>query len=154
VIDPSLDSPDRTLTAAEVELGTELPVVRFPLTVYRLVMWAGAGRDFNSIHHNTEWARATGAPEMYANFGFLVGGWERAVREWAGPGAFVSSVRGFRMRRFNIAGETISVLGTVSAVDSDGTVTVEMRTEDAAGVTVGPGQILVRLPPAASPGDF
>jgi acyl dehydratase len=47
-----------------------LPAQRLPLVVE-----AGANRDFNSIHHNSEYARASGAPEMYANTGFLLGTW-------------------------------------------------------------------------------
>ncbi|MBC2644593.1 acyl dehydratase [Rhodococcus wratislaviensis] len=112
-------------------------------------MWAGAGRDFNSIHHNTEWAQQTGAPEMYANTLMLMGGWERLVREWAGPGATITSIRGFRMRRFNVVGETIRITGTVSTVDDD-IVTVAAATSDSTGVTVGPGSVLVRLPGAVS----
>lgn len=31
----------------------------YPLSVMRLVMAAGANRDFNSIHHNADFARAS-----------------------------------------------------------------------------------------------
>ncbi len=134
---------------SDVRVGEDLPPVVFPLSVYRLVMWAGAGRDFNSIHHNTEWAQQTGAPEMYANTLMLMGSWERLVREWAGPGATITGIRGFRMRRFNIVGETITITGTVSAI-ADDIVTVAVATSDSTGVTVGPGSVLVRLPGAAS----
>jgi hypothetical protein len=86
-----------TRSVDDVWVGEELPAVGFPLTVYRLVMEAGANRDFNSIHHNTEYARATGAPDMYANTLFLMGMWERSVRDWAGPAAQILSLKGFRM---------------------------------------------------------
>jgi hypothetical protein len=36
------------------------------------VMAAGANRDFNAIHHNAEVARATGAPDIYANTLFRI----------------------------------------------------------------------------------
>jgi hypothetical protein len=38
----------------DVEEGADVPPVAFPLSVYRLVVEAGANRDFNSIHHNSE----------------------------------------------------------------------------------------------------
>jgi acyl dehydratase len=130
-----------------IEVGTQIPPVEYPLSVYRLVMEAGANRDFNSIHHNTEYARATGAPEMYANTLFLMGMWERAVRDWAGPGARITAFRGFRMGRFNTVGQTVVVRGTVTAADpGTGSVTLRLTCEDAAGVTVGPGEVDVRFP--------
>jgi hypothetical protein len=53
--------------------GEALAPLAFPLSVYRLVVAAGANRDFNAIHHNSDYARATGAPDMYANTLFLQG---------------------------------------------------------------------------------
>ena len=103
----------------EVRVGDELTSVSFPLTVYRLVMEAGANRDLNSIHHNTEYARATGADEMYANASFLLGMWERTVRDWIGPGGTIHSIRGFRMRTFTYAGDTAIVSGRVIAISGD-----------------------------------
>jgi acyl dehydratase len=136
-----------TRTVGDVIVGEELATVSFPVTVYRLVMGAGANRDFNSIHHNTEYARATGAPDMYANTLFLMGMWERSVRDWAGPGARILSLKGFRMGRFNVVGSTTKVTGIVTAVDAEtGEVSVRMACEDAEGVTVGPGEMVVRLP--------
>jgi acyl dehydratase len=131
----------------EVHAGDELPAVAFPITVYRLVMEAGANRDFNSIHHNADYARATGAPDMYANTLFLMGMWERCLRDWAGPAARILSLKGFRMGRFNLVGTTTTVTGTVAAVSpASGEVTVTMACSDAGGVTVGPGRMVVRLP--------
>jgi acyl dehydratase len=68
--------------------------VSYPLTVYRLVMAADGTRDFNSIHHNGEYARSTGAPDMYASTAFLLGIWERAVRCWIGNAGTIRSIRG------------------------------------------------------------
>jgi acyl dehydratase len=138
-----------TRTVGGVRVGDEIDPVAFPVTVYRLVMEAGANRDFNSIHHNTEYARSTGAPEMYANTLFLMGMWERAVRDWMGPGGQFVAIRGFRMGRFNTVGRTTTVRGEVTAVDADsGLVTLTVRCEDPDGITVGPGAVDVRLPQA------
>jgi acyl dehydratase len=129
----------------DVEVGEELPSVAYPLTVYRLVMAAGANRDLNSIHHNTSYARATGAPEMYANTSFLLSSWERCVRDWAGLGAELRNIKGFRMRSFNTVGDTMWVHASVASV-ADDVVTVAIRCENSKGVTVGPGTVDVALP--------
>jgi acyl dehydratase len=129
----------------DVSVGDELNPVRFPVTVYRLVMEAGANRDFNSIHHNTEYAQSTGAREMYANTFFLLGMWERAVRNWIGPAGTIVSVTGFRMRAFNYAGDTTTVTGTVTGIDGT-LVSLEITSSNSGGVTVGPGTVTVTLP--------
>ena len=140
-------TPAPTRRINEVARGEVLPAIDFPITVYRLVMEAGANRDFNSIHHNSEYACATGAPEMYANTLFLMGMWERCVRNWAGSGAVITRIRRFRMHRFNVAGSITTVRGSVTNVDrTTGEVTIELACEDEHGVTVGPGEIVMRLP--------
>jgi acyl dehydratase len=129
----------------DVTVGEELTPVSFPITVYRLVMAAGASRDFNSIHHNTEYAQSTGAREMYANTTFLLGMWERAVRDWIGPAGTIHSITGFRMRSFNYAGDTTTVTGKV--VGLDGTmIRIELASSNSSGITVGPGIVTVSLP--------
>jgi hypothetical protein len=133
----------------DVHEGDEVPGVEFPLTVYRLVVEAGANRDFNSIHHNSEVARASGAPEMYANTGFLLGMWERTVREFIGLEGTIRRIAGFRMRRFNPVGQTVVVRGVVTRKwrqETDALVELELRSEVRGEVTVGPGTVTVSLP--------
>lgn len=133
----------------DVEEGADVPSVAFPLSVYRLVVEAGANRDFNSIHHNSEFARASGAPEMYANTGFLLGMWERALREYIGLDGTIRRIAGFRMKRFNTVGRTVTVRGRVARKwreDGDALIEVEMWSELGDDVTVGPGTVTVALP--------
>lgn len=136
----------------DVGVGEELPPVSIPLTVYRLVMAAGSNRDFNSIHHNSEYARSTGAEEMYANTSFLMSSWERLIRDWCGVTGRIRAIKGFRMRAFNYAGTTMRVIGVVESarVDPDdayrGIVEVGVRCEGPNGTTVGPGTVHVELP--------
>jgi acyl dehydratase len=129
----------------DMKAGDEVTPMSFPITVYRLVMEAGANRDFNSIHHNTEYAQATGVREMYANTSFLLGMWERAVREWIGPAGKIHSITGFRMRSFNYVGDTTTVTGKVTEIDGT-TIRIEMTSSNSAGITVGPGILTASLP--------
>ena len=145
----------RQRTFSDVVAGEELPSVEFPLTAYRFVVAAGGNRDFNSIHHNSAYARATGAPEMYASTFFLMGTWERLVRDWIGPAGKILSIRDFRMRKFNLAGRTVQVRGRVRDVRPDGDrgiVTLEVESVVDGQVTVGPGTVEVTLPAAGAAG--
>jgi acyl dehydratase len=142
----------------DVSVGDVIEPVVFPLTVYRLVMAAGANRDFNAIHHNAEVARATGAPDIYANTLLLQGMWERAVRQYIGLAGVIVRQSGFQMRIFNCPGDTVTVRGRVEKVwreapaSSSGLVEIEVWSENAKGVSVGPGRVRVMLPLQATPG--
>jgi acyl dehydratase len=140
----------------DVGVGDALEPVAFPLTVYRLVVAAGANRDFNSIHHNSEYAQASGAPEMYANTLFLQGMWERTLRNYIGPAGTLRRIAGFRMNSFNCVGETVVVKGEVTRKWRDGDVgLVEIRMWSQSGerVSVGPGAVTVTLPLTAEAGQ-
>jgi acyl dehydratase len=140
---------DRQRMWNEVSVGDELEPVSFPLSVYRLIVEAGANRDFNSIHHNSAVAKAAGAPDMYANAYFLQGMWERAAREFIGVHGTFLRVAGFRMHHFNPVGHAIVVRGRVVRVWRDGglgLVDIEMTSENRDGVSVGPGVVTVALP--------
>jgi acyl dehydratase len=159
--EPVLDEPierqpvdwDRQRWWDDLTMDEPLPAIRFPLSVYRLVMAAGSNRDFNSIHHNTEWARSTGAPEMYANVLFLQGMWERCVREFIGVRGTIRQLSGFRMGSFNTAGDTVTVRGRVARLWEEGGVgfaELRMWSSNRHGVSVGPGSVVVTLPRRAS----
>ena len=125
------------LNLASIAVGDELPPISIPITLQRLVMEAGANRDFSLIHHDTGVAQATGAPEAFANTFFLMGMFERLLREWAGPSARVKKIGPLRMLIFNAVGDVILFKGVVEAVDeSAGTVSVDMWVESDRGKTV------------------
>ena len=133
----------------DVEEGESLAPLSFPLTVYRLVMAAGANRDFNAIHHNTDYARASGAPDMYANTLLLQGMWERTVRQFIGLAGVIRRQSGFQMRVFNTVGDTVVVKGRVESKwrEADGAfVELALWSENSKGVSVGPGRVVAILP--------
>lgn len=137
----------------DVAVGDEVGPVEFPLSVYRLVVAAGGNRDFNSIHHNTSYAQSVGAPEMYASTFFLMGSWERVVRDYIGSAGTIRSITGFRMRKFNFVGSVMQVSGSVVSTlvdDGVGVVVLELTCRVGADITVGPGRVTVTLPGAGS----
>lgn len=133
---------------ADVRIGDELAGATFPLPVHRLVVAAGATRDFTAIHHNDAVAQARGAPAMYANAGLLLGMWERVLRDYIGPVGRILAIRDFRMVRFTTVGSLVRVEGRVvdkTERDGLGVVVVELRTLVGDTVTVGPGRAEVTL---------
>src|SRR5919197_1067354 len=130
----------------DVHVGDEVPAVEFPLPLYRLVVAAGGNRDFNSIHHNRSYATHSGAPDAYASTFFLMGTWERVVRDYIGAGGTIRSISGFRMRKFNLVGSVMVVSGRVVDVQPDGLVVLELTSRVGDEVTVGPGRVEVTLP--------
>jgi acyl dehydratase len=138
----------------DVLVGAELEPVEFPLSIYRLVVAAGGNRDFNSIHHNPSYARSTGAPNSYANTFFLMGAWERLVRDFIGSAGTIRSISNFRMRKFNFVGTVMIASGKVieKRLDGDvGVVVIEVACRVGDDVTVGPGQVTVTLPRSDEP---
>ena len=137
----------------DVNEGDEVAPVTFNMTVQRLVIEAGANRDFNPVHHNTRLAEASGAPEMFANNTFVLGCWERTVREYIGLDGRVKKVGPFRMRVFNAVGESVVTKGTVKRKwqeNDENLVELEIWCEHSKGVSVGPGPVLVTLPSRAT----
>lgn len=136
-------------TWQQAQVGDLLGPLAYPLSVYRLVVAAGANRDFNSIHHNTEYARASGAPEMYANTLFLLGMWERVLRDYMGLAGTLRRVAGFRMNGFNCVGDEPVVFGQVIEKfreGSAGMVRIRMWTQNGDRTSVGPGMVTITLP--------
>jgi acyl dehydratase len=133
----------------DVVAGEAIEPLDFPITVYRLVMAAGANRDFNAIHHNADVARATGAPDIYANTLLLQGMWERTVRQYIGLAGVIVRQSGFQMRIFNCPGDTVTVRGRVDRHWYDmgtGFVDIEIWSDNAQGMSVGPGHVRATLP--------
>ncbi|MBF8266698.1 MAG: hypothetical protein HW388_206 [Dehalococcoidia bacterium] len=133
----------------DVKVGDEVPAVTMHLTVQRLVIEAGANRDFSPHHHNTESTQAEGIPEMFMNNGFVQAMWERTYQEYIGLDGVVKKVGPFRMRIFNTVGDSIVTRGVVKGKrqeTGENLVELEIWSESSRGTSVGPGPVLVTLP--------
>jgi acyl dehydratase len=74
----------------EVEVGTALPEVSFPVRRGDLVRYAGASGDFNPIHWNEQFARSVGLPDVIAHGMLTMALAGRFLTEWAGDPAAVT----------------------------------------------------------------
>ena len=132
----------------DVEEGEELPSTSYSITIQRLVIEAGANRDFAPLHHNREIAQRGGAPDMYANNMFIHGMLERTIREWIGLDGGIKKIGPFRMTLFNPVGETTVAHGKVEKKYQDGgenRVDLSLWAAHAKGTTVV-GNAVVTLP--------
>ena len=137
------------ISMASVQVDSEIGPVSIPVTLQRLVMEAGANRDFSLIHHDGEVARATGAPDAYMNTFFIAGMFERLLREWMGPRGRLKKIVKLRMKTFNAVGDTVHFHGRVTAMDAaSGTVTLELWSQSEKGTTVT-AEAAVWLPSSA-----
>ena len=125
------------MRSPDIQAGEALPPIAIPITLQRLVMEAGANRDLSLMHHDGNVARATGAPDAFANTYFLMGMFERLMREWIGPRARIRKIGPLRMMVFNAVGDTVQFKGLVETVDeATGTVGLDMWVESQRGKTV------------------
>jgi acyl dehydratase len=73
----------------DVEVGTDLAAVSYPVTRLSLIKYCGASGDFNVIHWNERIAKAVGLPDVIAHGMFTMAEAGRFVTGWAGPKATV-----------------------------------------------------------------
>ena len=96
-------------------VGDVLPEVVFgPITRTDLVRYAGAGGDFNPIHHDEEFARAAGLDTVFAMGMFHAGVLAGAIARWLGR----ENVRSLNLRFTGQVwpGDTLTITGVVDGV--------------------------------------
>jgi acyl dehydratase len=148
-------SVPQTPSVDAVVPGTELGEVVFgPIEHVDIVRYAGASGDFNRIHFDEGYARATGAPTVFAMGMLPAGHLGHALSDWfGGP----QGLRRFKVRFTTRvwAGDEIVCRGRVTAItDGVAEVTLEARRRGAGpeGLDVPPqetaivGEAAVELP--------
>ncbi|MEW6554789.1 MAG: MaoC/PaaZ C-terminal domain-containing protein [Actinomycetota bacterium] len=95
----------------DIAEGDESPELSLEVTRTHIVKYAGAGGDFNPIHHDEAFAIAIGLPSVFA-MGLMQGGYlARMLTDWVGAG----NVRLYRIRFTGQVwpGETIVCKGKI-----------------------------------------
>jgi acyl dehydratase len=106
-------------SSAEIAVGDELPAFELPVTSTVIVAGAIASRDFMPAHHDPEFARAQGAPDMFMNILTTNGYVARFVTDWAGPEAMLRHVK-VRLGVPAIPGQPLRFTGQVVDVREEG----------------------------------
>lgn len=115
---------------ADVEVGTEVPAVDFPVQRVDLVRYCGASGDFNTIHWNERFAVSVGLPNVIAHGMLTMAEAARVVTDWLGdPGAVLEY--GLRMSNPVVVpddgvGAVLTVGATVAEKLPDNQVAVEL----------------------------
>lgn len=122
-----------TRTFGSVKVGDELPPLEVPLTRTLIVSTAIATRDYQVVHHDPTIAAERGSKDIIMNILTSNAFTGRFVTDWAGPNAFIRSVK-VRLGAPNYPGDIMQVTGSVTATDeSTKTVTVAVKGANSLG---------------------
>jgi 3-hydroxybutyryl-CoA dehydratase len=95
-----------------------------PITRTDIVRFAGAGGDFNPLHHDEEYARAAGFPTVFAMGQFQAGLLSRLAADWLG----LENVRSYKVRfKAKVWPGDVLVLRGREVSRSDGLVSCELE---------------------------
>lgn len=113
-----------SLTISDVEVGQELPPLDIVLTRTLITATAIASRDYQEVHHDPSIAVERGSQDIIMNILTTNGFVGRYITDWAGPNAFITSVK-VRLGVPNYPGETMKMRGKITAISvNDVTVVV------------------------------
>ncbi|TNC29249.1 acyl dehydratase [Amycolatopsis alkalitolerans] len=99
-------------------IGIELPPLRIDVTPTFVISSAIATRDFQDVHHDRDAAIARGSQDIFVNILTDTGLVQRFVTDWAGPEAFVRSIK-IKLGVPCYAYDTLVLTGEVIAQDGD-----------------------------------
>jgi acyl dehydratase len=114
--------------------GLRTPDLVIPITPTFVIATAIATHDFYAIHHDTDWARSIGRPDIFTNILTTTGLVGQVMTRWAGPATRLKSVD-LRLLVPNYPGDELTLRGRVTAVDAD-VVTLEVTGTNAIGTHV------------------
>jgi len=81
-----------TLKWTDIEVGDEVTPLEIPVTTTVIVAGAIASRDFMPVHHDRDYAKKQGSPNLFMNILTTNGLCVRFLTDWAGPEAMVKSL--------------------------------------------------------------
>jgi acyl dehydratase len=81
-----------TLKWADISVGDEVAPLEIPITTTMIVAGAIASRDFMPVHHDVEYAKKQGSPNLFMNILTTNGYCVRFLTDWAGPEAMVKNL--------------------------------------------------------------
>jgi acyl dehydratase len=110
---------ERARRSRDVDVGVALAPLSMPLTLKRCIKWVAASRDYNEVHHDRDFARATGAPDLFIGVHFFHGLVGRYVTDWTGPSGEMRRME-FRSWGRCFPGETVQLTGRIARKHLDG----------------------------------
>lgn len=120
--------------AGNPAVGQHTAEIVIPITPTFVIATALATHDFYAIHHDTDWARSIGRPDIFTNILTTTGLVGQVMTDWAGPATRLKSVD-LRLLSPNYPGDELTLRGKVSVVDGD-LVTLQVAGTNAIGTHV------------------
>lgn len=98
----------------DVVEGEEIPFgYSLKLDMTRFILQVSGTQDWYPVHHDREFARSQGVPDIFLNTGFLTAATGRLITDWIGPEGRLKKYS-IQMRKMNFLGETLHVRGRVT----------------------------------------
>ncbi|MEZ5532726.1 MAG: hypothetical protein R3E69_10120 [Steroidobacteraceae bacterium] len=98
----------------DVRIGEEIPAISIgPLSHTQFIFIASSHHDWYPGHHDVEYARAQGLPDIFMNATWQHGLFQRLLCAWAGPNAIPRRIR-YRMGRPIVRHDTVHARGVVT----------------------------------------
>jgi len=141
------DTQSQSRRLREIAVGQELPP--FDLDVSSTVIVAGAiaSRDFMPAHHDRDFAKGQGAPDIFLNILSTNGYVSRFITDWAGPESILRSIS-IRLGAPAIPDQVLRFTGQVTRVSQEsdeGVVEIAIRAANDFG-DHATGTVVVTLP--------
>lgn len=90
----------------------DLPGFDLYLSETKIAEQVSGSQDFYPVHHDREFARAGGHPDIFVNTGFTRAALSRLLTDYAGADGWVRRLT-YEMRRMNRPGDTMQLRGKV-----------------------------------------
>ncbi|NGP04786.1 MaoC family dehydratase [Rhodococcus sp. 14C212] len=130
------------MNAGTVTVGQSLPPLTIRADPTFVVSTALATRDFQDVHHDRDKAQQRGSKDIFVNILTDTGLVQRYVTDWAGPRAVLKSVS-LRLGVPWYAYDSLTLTGTVAAVEDDGRITVDIAGKNGLGDHITAKAVLV-----------
>jgi acyl dehydratase len=102
-----------TLNWRDIDVGDQVTPLEIPVTAAVIVAGAIASRDFMPVHHDPEFAKKQGSPNMFMNILTTNGLCVRLLTDWAGPEAMVTKLA-IRLGVPSFPNDPLKFTGTVT----------------------------------------
>lgn len=140
----------------DVSEGDEIDGFELTLNWTTMAEQVSGSQDWNLVHHDPEFAQASGHKGIFYNTGFTHAALARTLTDWVGPYGWVRHLD-FQMRKMNMNGDTMRTRGRVVrlyAENGNYLVDIELWVEnDREGITT-PANATVLLPSRADEGNL
>ena len=104
---------------SEISVGDELPSFDLNVTSTVIVAGAIASMDFMPAHHDADYAKGQGAPDVFMNILTTNGYVSRFVTDWAGPESMLRKIA-IRLGGPAVPGQILRFTGSVASTSREG----------------------------------